>query len=76
MDIITSNVQVQLTQEEKNKLQNAREVISHLYDLMYDYEQEYVISNIGEEYSMGQVCDTSNLMAALIGSDKMRLENK
>lgn len=76
MNIITSSVQVQLTQEEKNKLQDAREVISHLYDLMYDYEQEYVISNISEEYSMSQVCDTLNLMAALIGSDKMRLENK
>ena len=76
MNIITSNVQVQLTQEEKNKLQDAREVISHLFDLMYDYEQEYAISNIGEEYSMSQVRDTSNLLAALIGSDKMRLENK
>lgn len=76
MDIITSNVQVQLAQEEKNKLQDAREVISHLFDLMYDYEQEYVISNIGEEYSMSQVRDTSNLLTALIGSDKMRLENK
>lgn len=76
MNIITSSVQVQLTQEEKNKLQDAREVISRLYDLMYDYEQEYVISNISEEYSMSQVCDTSNLMAALIESDKMRLENK
>lgn len=43
---------------------------------MYDYEQEYAISNIGEEYSMSQVRDTSNLLAALIGSDKMRLENK
>ena len=52
MNIITSNVQVQLTQEEKDKLQDAREVISHLFDLMYDYEQEYAISNIGEEYSM------------------------
>ena len=60
----------------KNKLQDAREVISHLFDLMYDYEQEYAISNIGEEYSMSQVRDTSNLLAALIGSDKMRLENK
>ena len=76
MNIITSNVQVQLTQEEKNKLQDAREVISHLFDLMYDYEQEYAISNIGEEYSMSQIRDTSNLLAALIGSDKMRLENK
>ena len=76
MNIITSNVQVQLTQEEKNKLQDAHEVISHLFDLMYDYEQEYVISNIGEEYSMSQVRDTSNLLVALIGSDKMRLENK
>lgn len=53
-----------------------REVISHLFDLMYDYEQEYAISNIGEEYSMSQVRDTSNLLAALIGSDKMQLENK
>lgn len=76
MNIITSNVQVQLTQEEKDKLQDAREVISCLFDLMYDYEQEYAISNIGEEYSMNQVRDTSNLLAALIGSDKMRLENK
>lgn len=76
MNIITSNVQVQLTQEEKDKLQDAREVISRLFDLMYDYEQEYAISNIGEEYSMNQVRDTSNLLAALIGSDKMRLENK
>ena len=64
MNIITSNVQVKLTQEEKNKLQDAREVISHLFDLMYDYEQEYAISNIGEEYSMSQVRDTSNLLAA------------
>lgn len=55
---------------------NDRDVISHLFDLMYDYEQEYAISNIGEEYSMSQVRDTSNLLAALIGSDKMRLENK
>ena len=76
MNIITSNVQVQLTQEEKDKLQDAREVISHLFNLRYDYEQEYAISNIGEEYSMSQVRDTSNLLAALIGSDKMRLENK
>ena len=76
MNVINSDVQIQLTQEEKNKLQDAREVISHLFDLMYDYEQEYAISNIGEEYSMSQVRDTSNLLAALIGSDKMRLENK
>nr|DAH09493.1 MAG TPA: hypothetical protein [Caudoviricetes sp.] len=76
MNIIAANVQIQLTQEEKDKLQDAREVISRLFDLMYDYEQEYAISNIGEEYSMGQVRDTSNLLAALIGSDKMRLENK
>lgn len=76
MNIITSNIQVQLTQEEKDKLQDAREVISYLFDLMYNYEQEYAISNIGEEYSMSQVRDTSNLLAALIGSDKMRLENK
>lgn len=54
----------------------ACEVISHLFDLMYDYEQEYAISNIGEEYSMSQVRDTSNLLAALIGSNKMQLENK
>ena len=76
MIIITSNVQVQLTQEEKDKLQDAREVISRLFNLMYDYEQEYAISNIGEEYSMSQVRDTSSLLATLIGSDKMRLENK
>lgn len=76
MTIITSSVQVQLTQEEKDKLQDAREVISRLFDLMYDYEQEYAISNIGEEYSMSQIRDTSNLLAMLIGSDKMRLENK
>ena len=76
MNIITSTIQVQLTQEEKDKLQDAREVITHLFDLMYGYEQEYVISNMGEEYSMNQVRDTSNLLATLIGSDKMRLENK
>lgn len=76
MNIITSNVQVQLTQEEKNTLQDAREVISHLFDLMYDYEQEYAISNIGGEYSMDEVSNASNLMASLISSDKMRLENK
>ena len=76
MNIIAANVQVQLTQEEKDKLQDARKVISHLFALMYDYEQEYAISNIGEEYSMSQVRDTSNLLAVLIGSDKMRLENK
>jgi hypothetical protein len=76
MTLITSSIQVQLTQEEKDKLQDAREVISRLFDLMYDYEQEYAISNIGEEYSMSQVRDTSNLLATLIGSDKMRLENK
>ena len=76
MIIITSNVQIQLTQEEKDKLQDAREVIFRLFELMYDYEQEYAISNIDEEYSMSQVRDASNLLAALIGSDKMRLENK
>lgn len=76
MNIINSNVQVQLTQEDKNKLQEAREVISHLFDLMYDYEQGYAISNIGEWYSMDEVSNASNLMAALIGSDKMQLENK
>lgn len=48
MNVVNSNVQVQLTQEEKNKLQDAREVISHLFDLMYDYEQEYAVSNVGE----------------------------
>ena len=76
MNIITSNIQVQLTQEEKDKLQDAREVIFHLFNLMYHYEQEYAISNIDEKYSMSQVRDTSSLLAALIGSDKMRLENK
>lgn len=76
MNIINSNVQVQLTQEDKNKLQDAREVISHLFNLMYDYEQEYAISNIGEWYSMSEISNASNLLAALIGSDKMRLENK
>lgn len=76
MNIINSNVQVQLTQEDKNKLQEAREVISHLFDLMYDYEQEYAISNVGEWYSMSEISNASNLMATLIGSDKMRLENK
>ena len=76
MNIITSNIQVQLTQEEKDKLQDAREVIFHLFNLMYDYEQEYAISNIDEKYSMSQVRDTSSLLATLIGADKMRLENK
>ena len=76
MNIITSTFRLNSPKREKNKLQDAREVISHRFDLMYDYEQEYAISNIGEEYSMNQVRDTSNLLAALIGSDKMRLENK
>lgn len=76
MEIIKAPIYVKLTEEERKTLRDACEVISHLFDLMYDYEQEYAISNIGEEYSMSQVRDTSNLLAALIGSDKMQLENK
>lgn len=76
MEIIKAPIYAKLTENERKTLRDAREVISHLFDLMYDYEQEYAISNIGEEYSMSQVRDTSNLLAALIGSDKMRLENK
>ncbi len=76
MQVIESAIHVQLTQEEKNKIRDAREVISHLYDLMYDYEQEYAVSNAGEEYSMSQVCEASDLMTSLITSDKFLLENK
>lgn len=76
MNVIESAIKIQITQEEQDRIREAHEVIAHLYDIMLDYEQEYAISNIGEEYSMSQVRDTSNLLAALIGSDKMRLENK
>lgn len=76
MNVIESAIKIQITQEEQDRIRETHEVIAHLYDIMLDYEQEYAISNIGEEYSMSQVRDTSNLLAALIGSDKMRLENK
>lgn len=75
MNVIESAVHIQLTQEEKDKIRAAHEVISHLYDTMYDYEQEFVCLNDGDSYSMEQVRDTCNLMAGLITFDKFRLEN-
>ena len=76
MNIITSNVQVQLTQEEKNKLQDAREVISHLYNTMKDHKQMFIQSNDSDvDYCQAQVWDTYSLLSCLISSDKIQLEN-
>lgn len=75
MKIIESAIRIQLTQEEKDKINEAYEAISHLYDTMQDYEQEFVCSNDGSGYTMEQVRDTCNLMAVLITADKLRLEN-
>lgn len=60
MEIVKAPIYIKLTEEERKTL----------------YDAYHIISNIGEEYSMSQVRDTSNLLAALIGSDKMQLENK
>lgn len=76
MKIINSAVQVQLTQEEKNKLQEAREVLSHLYDIMQDYEQMFIQpSNSDNDYCQAQVWDACGLLTCLISSNKLRLEN-
>lgn len=74
MNVIESAIKIQITQEEQNKISEAREVIAHLYDIMYDYEQEHICC-INDNFSLEQVRDTSNLMAMLQSFKEFRLEN-
>lgn len=74
MNVIESAIKIQITQEEQNKISEAREVIAHLYDIMYDYEQEYICC-INDNFSLEQVRDASNLMAMLQSFKEFRLEN-
>ena len=59
---------------EQDKIHEAHEVIAHLYDIMLDYEQEFICGT-SDSYSLAQVRDASNLMAMLSSSKEFRLEN-
>jgi len=74
MNVIESAIKIQITQEEQDKIREAHEVIAHLYDIMLDYEQEF-ICGASDSYSLAQVRDASNLMAMLLSSKEFRLEN-
>lgn len=74
MNVIESAIKIQITQEEQDKIREAHEVIAHLYDIMFDYEQEFICGAC-DSYSLAQVRDASNLMAMLLSSKEFRLEN-
>ena len=74
MNVIESAIKIQITQEEQDKIREAHEVTAHLYDIMLDYEQEFICGAC-DSYSLAQVRDASNLMAMLLSSKEFRLEN-
>lgn len=74
MNVIESAIKIQITQEEQDRIREAREVIAHLYDIMLDYEQEFICGAC-DSYSLAQVRDASNLMAMLLSSKEFRVEN-
>lgn len=74
MNVIESAIKIQITQEEQDRIREAREVIAHLYDIMLDYEQEFICGAC-DSYSLAQVRDASNLMTMLLSSKEFRVEN-
>lgn len=74
MNVIESAIRIQITQEEQDKIREAHEIITHLYDTMLDYEQEFICW-AGDSYSLAQVRDTSSLMAMLLSCKEFSLEN-
>ena len=75
MDVIESAICIQFSKEEKDKLCEAREVLSHLYNTMDSYNQNFVSSNDGNNHSKDQVWEAWNLLTYLILFDKFQLEN-
>lgn len=76
MEIIESAICIQLSKEEKDKLYEAHEIMSHLYSTMRDHKQTFIQSNDSDvDYCQAQVWDTCSLLSCLVSSDKLQLEN-
>lgn len=74
MDVISSPVQIRLSDEERNNMAVAADVLDNLYDAMMNYHAEYVTyGNHHNEHTAEGVSTCIDMLVALSGSNNVEL---
>lgn len=74
MDVIPNPVQIRLSDEERNNMAVAADVLGNLYDAMMNYRAEYVTyGNHYNEHTAVQVSTCIDMLVALSESNDVEL---
>lgn len=74
MDVISTPVQIRLSDEERNNMAVAADVLSNLYDAMTSYNAKYVTyGSHYNEHTLEQVSTCIDMLVALSESNNVEL---
>ena len=75
MDVVSNPVQIRLSDEERNNMADAADVLSNLYDAMMNYHAWYVTyGRYYDKHTSEQVSTCIDMLAALSESNNVELK--
>lgn len=75
MEIIKAPIYVKMTEEEREALRDAYDILNELYNVIADNDCEYVSDTCGNDYDRLDIALTANVLQMLAPAEKVEIRN-